>query len=141
MLGESLLVAPVFCPDGNVQYYLPAGEWTNFWTNERRQGGQWITEQVDYMTVPLWVRENSIIPKGPVENAPFRSSFDDLSLSVYNLKTIARFDLYDVGKTVTIIAERQHDNRITVRVSEPLAGLKVIASGPPPTPFPAFPSP
>ena len=29
MLGEPLLVAPVFSPDGVVDYYLPAGRWTN----------------------------------------------------------------------------------------------------------------
>jgi alpha-D-xyloside xylohydrolase len=128
MLGESLLVAPVFRSDGRVQYYLPTGEWTNFWTNEQRQGETWIMEQVDYMTVPLWVRENSIIPIGPVDQAPFRSSFDDLTIHVYNLTTSAQFDLYDAGKTVTIVVERR-DNRVVVRVSEPIAGLKVKVKG------------
>jgi alpha-D-xyloside xylohydrolase len=128
MLGESLLVAPVFNAEGLVQYYLPEGAWTNFWTNERYQGGKWITEKVGYMQVPLWVRENSIIPMGPVENAPFRSSFDDLTVCLYNLKTTAHFDLYDAGKTLTIVAERQ-DNSIIIRVSEPIAGLKVHVNG------------
>src|SRR5215216_87949 len=29
MLGDSLLVAPVFSHDGSVSYYVPAGRWTN----------------------------------------------------------------------------------------------------------------
>jgi alpha-D-xyloside xylohydrolase len=123
-----LLVAPVFNAEGIVQYYLPKGEWTNFWTNERRPGGQWLTEQVDYMTVPLWVRENSIIPMGPVDQAPFRSSFDDLTVHVYNLITSAQFDLYDAGKTLHIAAERR-DNKISVTVSELIAGLKLKVKG------------
>jgi len=32
MLGESLLVAPIFAADGQVTYYVPAGRWTNLVT-------------------------------------------------------------------------------------------------------------
>jgi alpha-D-xyloside xylohydrolase len=39
MLGERLLVAPVFAPDGTVEYYLPAGRWTNFLSGEVVEGG------------------------------------------------------------------------------------------------------
>ena len=128
MFGESLLVAPVFSAIGMVQYYLPPGEWTNFWTNERKQGGTWMTERVDYMTIPLWVRENSIIPMGPVEQAPFRSSFDELTLHLYHLTTSATFDLFDAGKTVSITAERR-ENEILVTLSEDIPGMRVVLEG------------
>ena len=39
MLGDSLLVAPVFSPDGGVDYYVPDGRWTNFLTGEVVEGG------------------------------------------------------------------------------------------------------
>ena len=128
MLGDSLLVAPVFNADGIAQYYLPQGEWTNFWTNERRQGGQWVKEEVDYLTVPLWARENSIIPMGPVDRAPFRNSFEDVTLHVYNITSSARLDLYDAGNTVTITAERR-GNDIALRLSEPIPDAKVRVNG------------
>jgi alpha-D-xyloside xylohydrolase len=121
-------VAPVFRSDGQVQYYLPPGEWTNFWTNERRQGGLWMTEQVDYMTVPLWVRENSIIPMGPADQAPFRSSFDDLTLHLYNITGRAAFDLYEAGKTITITAEKQ-GNEIVVTTSADIPGMQIDLKG------------
>ncbi len=41
LLGPSLLVAPVFSADGEVEYYLPAGRWTNWFTNEVVEGGAW----------------------------------------------------------------------------------------------------
>ena len=44
MLGESLLVAPVFSYDGMVDYYLPAGRWTNFLTGQVVEGGRWVRE-------------------------------------------------------------------------------------------------
>src|SRR5690606_229773 len=33
MLGDALLVAPVFRADNLAEYYLPAGQWTNLLTN------------------------------------------------------------------------------------------------------------
>lgn len=128
MLGESLLIAPVFNAEGTAQYYLPEGAWTNFWTNERRTGGKWFKEQFGYLQLPLWVRENSILPMGPVEQAPFRSSFDDLTLHLYNITGTARFELYDANRTVTITAERK-DRQVIVRVNEPVPGLQVNMNG------------
>ena len=70
MLGDSLLVAPIFGPDGNVTYYLPEGRWTNFITGERVDGGSWRTENHGYMSVPLMARPNSIVAVGPNESRP-----------------------------------------------------------------------
>jgi alpha-D-xyloside xylohydrolase len=45
MLGDALLVAPVFSPHGAVDYYLPAGRWTNFLTGQVVEGGRWVRER------------------------------------------------------------------------------------------------
>lgn len=55
MLGSALLAAPIFRPDGQVTYYLPAGEWRHLLTGEAAQGPGWQTEQHDYFSLPLWV--------------------------------------------------------------------------------------
>lgn len=55
MLGDALLVAPIFSEDGCVTYYLPEGEWKNLLTGEQCTGGQWLTETHDYFSLPLWV--------------------------------------------------------------------------------------
>ena len=39
MLGERLLVAPVFSPDRTVDYYMPQGRWTNFLSGKVVEGG------------------------------------------------------------------------------------------------------
>ena len=41
MLGDSILVAPVFDESGLVSYYLPAGKWTNYLTGQVAEGGCW----------------------------------------------------------------------------------------------------
>jgi alpha-D-xyloside xylohydrolase len=91
MLGDSLLVAPVFSDDGDVSYYLPEGRWTRFldgpapevleWdpAEGRRdrdgrsgtaengpvlEGGRWRRERHGYLSLPLLARPHSVIPLG-----------------------------------------------------------------------------
>jgi len=62
MLGPDLLVAPVFTASGDVEYYLPRGRWTNWFTREQVQGGGWRRETHAFDSVPLWIREGAVIP-------------------------------------------------------------------------------
>ena len=64
MLGPSLLVAPVFSYTGDVEYYLPKGVWTDWFTGRQvdcRQSGQWMHEKHGFDTVPLWVRDGTVL--------------------------------------------------------------------------------
>jgi alpha-D-xyloside xylohydrolase len=64
MLGDDLLVAPLF-HDSRAEYYLPEGQWTHLLSGETRPGGRWYFDELDFFSVPLWVRENALIPLGP----------------------------------------------------------------------------
>lgn len=59
MFGPDLLVAPVFNAHGSVEFYLPAGTWTNFFTGESIDGGRWVTETHSFDSLPLYVRAGS----------------------------------------------------------------------------------
>jgi alpha-D-xyloside xylohydrolase len=62
LLGADLLVAPVFSASGDVEYWLPEGSWTNWFTGEVVPGGVWRREQHGFDTLPLWVREGAVLP-------------------------------------------------------------------------------
>ncbi|CAG8954043.1 hypothetical protein HYFRA_00009143 [Hymenoscyphus fraxineus] len=64
MLGSSLLVAPIFEESGHVEFYLPAGKWTSFFTNETKEGPGWFKESHEFDTLPLYVRENTVLTLG-----------------------------------------------------------------------------
>jgi alpha-D-xyloside xylohydrolase len=80
MFGPSLLVAPVTTPmyytAGSVALsnvprtrtvYLPQGaRWTDFWTGKNYAGGTTVTADAPIERIPLFVRQGSIIPMGPV---------------------------------------------------------------------------
>ncbi|EKD16795.1 uncharacterized protein L3040_006297 [Drepanopeziza brunnea f. sp. 'multigermtubi'] len=64
MFGDGLLVAPVFEESGEVEFYLPRGQWTSFFTNQTTVGPGWFREQHQFDTLPLYVRENTILVLG-----------------------------------------------------------------------------
>ncbi|MFO6425780.1 hypothetical protein ACLBOM_03115 [Escherichia coli] len=41
MLGDNVMVAPVFTEAGDVQFYLPEGRWTHLWHNDELDGSRW----------------------------------------------------------------------------------------------------
>ncbi|GAB2617888.1 alpha-xylosidase [Pseudactinotalea suaedae] len=83
MLGDSLLVAPVFDPDGWVDYYLPPGRWTRLLTGEVVEGGGWRREQHDAHSLPLLVRPGSVLPRGARTDRPDYDYVDGLTLQVF----------------------------------------------------------
>jgi len=85
MLGDSLLVAPVFSEEGGVTYYVPAGCWTNFFTGTAVVGPGWVHETYDFMSVPLLVRPNAVIALGSQANRPDYDYSDGVTLQLYQL--------------------------------------------------------
>ncbi len=86
MLGDSLLVAPIFNDKGEASYYLPKGKWTKFLTGEKLDGGTWISETHTYMSIPLMVRPNSIIAVGNENTKPDYDFANDVTLHVFELE-------------------------------------------------------
>ncbi len=84
MLGDSLLIAPVFSHDGSVSYYVPAGRWTNLLNGNMAEGPRWIRETHDYMSLPLLVRPNSIIPIGNRTDKPDYDFSDGVTLQIFS---------------------------------------------------------
>ncbi|GAA4415116.1 alpha-xylosidase [Georgenia halophila] len=82
MLGPDLLVAPVLSAAGDVEYYLPAGRWTNLLTGEVADGG-WRRERHDFSSLPLWVRENALLVTAPGADRPDGDFTDGALVTVY----------------------------------------------------------
>lgn len=69
MFGQSFLVAPVL-EDGVGEnrvvkraLYLPDNSsWTDFWTNEKFEGGQMVTKEAPIDIIPVYVKAGSVVP-------------------------------------------------------------------------------
>lgn len=83
MLGGDILVAPVFCESGEVEFYLPAGTWTGLLTGEKVEGGRWVRETHGFLSLPLYVRPGAVLPWGARTDRPDYDYLDGLALRVF----------------------------------------------------------
>ncbi|KAL6887170.1 family 31 glycoside hydrolase [Trichoderma longibrachiatum] len=85
MLGSRLLVAPVFEETGEVEFYLPRGNWTDFFTGQVRVGPGWIKEIHNFDTLPLYVRENTVLVMGKEgERRTVYNYLEDVEVRLYH---------------------------------------------------------
>ena len=119
MLGDCLLVAPIFNEEGMAEYYLPAGTWTNFFTGEEVQGGRWMTEKHGYLSIPLMVKENSIIAIGSRDDRPDYDYGENTELKIYALQdgTEAASVIYGMNRKPELqITALKQGNEIKIHV-------------------------
>lgn len=130
MLGESLLVAPVFSPDDTATYYVPAGRWTSFLTGEVVEGPGWRTEAHGFLSLPLLVRPNSIVPVGMVDDRPDYDFADGVTFEVFEFADEATCTVPaisgDVAGTVTVT---RVGSRVEATVTGEIRNWSVVLVG------------
>ncbi len=129
MLGDSLMVAPVFNEESTGEYYLPVvdGVWTNFFTGEEEAGGQWYSRKCGYCDIPLMARPDSIVAVGAVDDNPEYDYGDGVTLRVFGLTSKAKTTVYTMEKekACTVTAEK-HDGEIRIHIENNSAKNMVI---------------
>ncbi|HLK60962.1 MAG TPA: alpha-xylosidase [Chthonomonadaceae bacterium] len=108
LLGGSLLVAPVFTSDGSVDYYVPAGRWTDFFTGREVVGPGWVRETHGFLSLPLLVRPNTVLAVGSRDDRPDYDYADGVTFQVYAL---------DAGREITVtVPTLQGETALTARI-------------------------
>jgi alpha-D-xyloside xylohydrolase len=104
MFGESLLVAPISDPSGRRRVYLPAGIWTDWWTQERLPGDRWINVNMPLDRIPLYLREGAIVPLAPVVNYIGETPTTEIEVLIAPLANdgTRRFDFVVDGQPATV---------------------------------------
>lgn len=120
MLGERLLVAPIFNEDGIAKYYMPAGKWTNFFNGEIVAGGKWVEEKHGYDSIPLLVRPNSLIAVGANDQRPDYDYADGVTLHLFELEDgrTATATIHDLsGKPQAVATAKRNGDEIDLTVA------------------------
>lgn len=127
MSGEWLLVAPVYkrgdwrgmCQRENI--YFPKGNWYDYWTGEKYEGGQWLKKYKAALDIcPVFVREGAIIPMYPDMNYVWEKPADVLTLDLYPCGETS-FDMYE-DDGLTRDYQKGEFARTLIAVSAPPAG-------------------
>ena len=129
MFGKDLLVAPIFSNTGDVSYYLPEGRWTNLLNNKVLEGGRWYKENHDYMSLPLMVKDNTIIPIGYNDKKPDYDYLKDIELNIFELTENNKIEttLYSsLGKEVGKVYAIKTENKIIVQTEGINGDYKIV---------------
>lgn len=129
MLGDSILVAPVFRDDGMVEYYLPQGRFTHLLTGEVREGNRWYQDRYDYFSLPLYVRENTLLAWGNVEDCTDYDYTEGVQLTLFELGDgqSAKCEITDLtGDVVFTGSAARQGWQIMITCSELPADMKVL---------------
>jgi alpha-D-xyloside xylohydrolase len=125
MLGENLLVAPVFSDEGDVAYYVPEGQWTDLLTGNSVWGPRWVRDRRGFLEMPILVRPGTVLPLGAVDSRPDYAYADEVTLCVYDLRDGSR--ITPVGDTVFVID--RHGDDVRIEAQGPPSGWQVQMVG------------
>jgi alpha-glucosidase (family GH31 glycosyl hydrolase) len=95
LMGDYMLVAPMFAGEKSREVHLPQGKWYDFYTGKEVGENQVITVTPSLDKIPLFIKDGGIIPMIPVSNhAPKAGEILPLTVRHYGTAT-GSFQLYD----------------------------------------------
>ncbi len=83
MFGSNLLVAPLFSEGDARNVYLPPGDWIDFQTGKKYEGGKWQEITAGVVPIILLARAGSAIPLAAVAQNTGAINWDKLELRVF----------------------------------------------------------
>lgn len=99
MIGESILAAPVVEQGATRKMvYLPEGEWYDYWSREKLEGGRYIIRKAALDECPLFVKAGSVIPHYPEMDHVSKEKDKTLILRVYPGEEGEYFHYQDNGE-------------------------------------------
>lgn len=116
LFGESFMVAPIMDSTNERDVYLPEGRWTDYWTKEQIMGGKWIHICAPLDTLPLYVRENAIIPFGPVQNYVDEIALEEVTWDLYPETGTAVFELYENEEIITVLSMKCDSGKLEIEI-------------------------
>ncbi|WP_236675828.1 TIM-barrel domain-containing protein [Chryseolinea lacunae] len=130
MLGNEMLVAPVYGDFNTMEIYLPQGhDWIDYNTGEVFKNGGVITYDVaDINTLPLFVKSGAIIPTRQATEWIDPTVPDQLMFEIFPADTLSTFTLFEddgvstkyqqgeVGKTTITCEGNKKDRKVMVKV-------------------------
>jgi alpha-D-xyloside xylohydrolase len=83
MMGDRMLVAPLFAGEEKREVVLPEGGWHDFWSGEIVEGGASHTISGSQENIPVFVKAGSIVPLGGVALNTASEATRDLTVAVF----------------------------------------------------------
>ena len=127
LLGDSILVAPIFNKESNVDYYLPKGKWTHLLSGEVKEGGRWYEETYDFFSLPVFVRENTLLSIGAVDTTVDYELEKDVQIQVYELNGTGSCEVVtNKGETAFVVNAAREENKLILETTKENPGMTYL---------------
>jgi len=83
MVGDRMMVAPLFDGEATCKVILPRGEWHDFWTGAQITGGRMIDLPASYERIPVYVKANSVMPIGGIAGSTADEKTRDIVVRIF----------------------------------------------------------
>jgi alpha-D-xyloside xylohydrolase len=83
MMGDRMMVAPLFAGEASRKIVIPQGTWHDFWTGAKVQGGGEISIASSAENIPVYVKAGSVIPWAGVGQFAKAPETRQLTVRVY----------------------------------------------------------
>ncbi len=141
MLGDSVLVAPIFNENSTGRFYLPgvqegesearSGKWVGLIDHEILDGGRWYEQTYSYMNLPVFVREGTLLAFGAHKDVPDYDYTEGTTLCLY-LPVDGETAVCEIpdlsAETVAVVKATRSGDTVTFEVTGALhnAGVEII---------------
>jgi alpha-D-xyloside xylohydrolase len=85
MIGDRMLVAPLFAGEPGRTLTLPPGDWYDFWSGVRHTDGETLDIRADRRDIPVFVKGGTVLPLATVTNSTADDARRELRIQVYGV--------------------------------------------------------
>lgn len=83
MVGDRILVAPLFAGEPGRSLTLPPGDWHSFWTGELIHGGTTLHFSANEQNIPLFVKAGSVLPVAAITGSTVDVNSRDIIVRIF----------------------------------------------------------
>ncbi|GAA0609789.1 glycoside hydrolase family 31 protein [Virgibacillus siamensis] len=95
LIGDNVLIAPILRPGVTDRIvYLPAGEWYDYWTDEKYDGGQKIMVHAELDTLPIFIKKGTVLPEAEITMSTAKP-ISNMTIHIYPDESTSTYQLYD----------------------------------------------
>ena len=128
LLGRDLLVIPVMNPEGNATYYVPPGEWLNFWTHQPVRGNRVYQETVPLDALPMFIRQDAVIPTVEPVQYVGEKSWNPMEIAFFMRNRRFAILMDEDQNLISVLTKNENDGkRISIGASKKDFHLKFLS--------------
>jgi len=83
MVGDRMLVAPIFAGEKTRTVVMPPGAWRNYWTGAAVAGGTKVQFDAGEANIPVFIKDGAVIPIATITNSTADNASRELTVRVF----------------------------------------------------------